>query len=150
MIRGGIILLVALAPAGAQLREAVITLTPTGCVSCTESLPERMRRVRGVARAEMAPDPPRIAVWLEDGNRVRLTRLLDVVRQDGTGAGEVRLVAVGEVFEQQGAWRFRMLAGDAALEWRGAPPAQAGRYEVSGRVAPPFGAIQVEKAALQP
>lgn len=150
MIRVGIILLALAAPAAAQLREAVIALAPTECVNCTESLPARMQRVRGVAGAEMMTDPPRVAVKLEEDNRVRLTRLLDVVRQDGTGAIAVRLTAAGEVFEQAGGWRFRVLPGDAALEWKGMPPARAGRYEISGRMEPPFGAIHVEKASPQP
>lgn len=150
MIRVGFVLLVLAAPCAAQLREVVITLAPTECVSCTESLPARMQRVRGVAGAEMMADPPRVAVRLDQGNRVRLTRLLDVVRQDGTGATALRLTAVGEVFEQEGAWRFRVLPGDAALEWKGARPAQAGRHEISGRMEPPFGALHVDTAALQP
>jgi hypothetical protein len=150
MIRVGIILLALAAPAAAQLREVVITLAPTECVNCTESLPARMQRVRGVAGAEMMTDPPRVTVRLEQDNRVRLTRLLDVVRQDGTGATAIQLTAMGEVFEQAGAWRFRVLPGDAALEWKGEPPARAGRHEISGRMEPPFGAIHVAKAALQP
>jgi hypothetical protein len=46
-----------LTPALGQLREVTIELRPTECVTCTESLPERMKRVRGVAGAEMQEAP---------------------------------------------------------------------------------------------
>lgn len=150
MIRIGFALLTLAAPAAAQLREVVITLAPTECAQCTESLPARMRRVRGVAGAEMQADPARVVVRLEPDNRVRLTRLLDVARQDGTGVKAVRLTALGEAFEQAGAWRFRVLPGDAVLEWKGAAPAQPGRCEISGRMAPPFDALHIERTAPRP
>lgn len=138
-----------LTPALGQLREVTIELRPTECVTCTESLPERMKRVRGVAGAEMQETPVRVIVRLEAENRVRLTRLLDVVRQDGTGIVKVALRAAGELFEE-GGWRFRVLAGDRALEWRGAAPAKPGRAVVSGWLAAPFEAIEVESVEVAP
>jgi hypothetical protein len=138
-----------LTPALGQLREVTIELRPTDCVTCMESLPERMKRVRGVAGAEMQEAPARVLVRLEADNRVRLTRLLDVVLQDGTGIARVALRAAGEVFDE-GGWRFRVLAGDRALRWRGAAPAKAGRAVVSGQIAAPFEAIEVESVEVQP
>jgi hypothetical protein len=134
-------------PAAAQLREVTIELVPTGCASCTESLPARMARVRGVEHSEVREEPARVVIRLEANNRVRLTRLLDVVQQDGTGVAAVDLDAVGDVFDEQG-WRFRILPGDQSLEVNGATPAKAEKLRVKGRIVPPFRAIEVH--AMEP
>jgi hypothetical protein len=145
MVRLAILYGLFLAPAAAQLREVTIELEPTDCATCTQSLPDRMTRVRGVARAEMRDSPPRVVVELDPENRVRLSRLLDVVRQDGTKVSGIALAARGEVFDA-GGWKLRILPGDAPLEWVGAAPASAGKWDVRGRLAAPFRAIEVEKA----
>lgn len=150
MLRLVLGLAAALAPAAAQLREVTVTLAPTECAACTSSLPARLARVRGVAGAEMLADPPRVLIRLEADNRVHLTRLLDVVRQDGTGATAARLAASGEALLQEGAWRFRILPGAAALAWQGPPPAAPGRVAVTGSLVPPFAAIEVEEAKPLP
>ncbi|MCL4797453.1 MAG: hypothetical protein KJZ84_23015 [Bryobacteraceae bacterium] len=149
MIRFFIALLALALPAAAQLREVTIEIQPTECVSCTESLPARMQRVRGVAHANMREAPARVVIELEADNRVRLTRLLDVVRQDGTGITAVAVHAAGEVFDE-GGWRFRILPGDQSLEWRGPAPAKPGKIALEGRILPPFDAISVEKTEVQP
>lgn len=149
MCRYALVLLAAVLPAAAQLREVTIELQPTDCATCTESLPARMARVRGVAQAEMRDAPVRAVVRLESENRVRLTRLLDVVRQDGTGVVAVGIEAAGEVFEEQG-WRFRILPGDASFALTGELPQKAGRIALKGRILPPFEAVLTQKLESLP
>ncbi len=149
MCRYALVLLAAVLPAAAQLREVTIELQPTECATCTESLPARMARVRGVAQAVMKDAPVRVVVRLESENRVRLTRLLDVVRQDGTGVVAVDIEAAGEAFEEQG-WRVRILPGDASLALQGEMPQKAGKIALTGRILPPFDAILTQKLESLP
>lgn len=149
MARVVLLLMMGLMSAAGQLREVTIELEPTGCATCTQSLPERMGRVRGVAEAKFLESPARVMVKLERENRVRLTRLLDVVRQDGTGIRGVALTAAGEAFED-GGWKFRVLAGDAALAWAGKPPVESGRWLVEGKLDAAGTSIRVEKAEQLP
>jgi cation transport ATPase len=102
-------------PLGAELREVVLEIQPTDCVACSESLADRFRRVRGVERAEVAADLKTVKVALAAENRVRLSRLQDVVRQDGTKLLSTRVSGTGECARnEQGDWTLQAHAGDAA------------------------------------
>lgn len=134
-------------PALGQWRTVEIELEPTECASCTQSLPERLARVRGVVRSEMLSAPVRVAIELEPQSRIRLARLLDVVRQDGTGVRSIQAAGAGEVFQDDG-WKFRAVPGGPAYAWQGPPP-EAGRWTVRATLAPPFQTLQVEHAEPQ-
>lgn len=109
------LLLLTALPLPAELREVVLEFQPTDCVACSESLAERFRRVRGVERAEVAADLKSVKVTLAAENRVRLSRLQDVVRQDGTKLLGTRVSGTGECARNgEGEWTFQAHAGDTA------------------------------------
>ncbi len=121
------------APLAGELKQAEIRFEPSECVSCTESLPERLRRIRGVEHAALRPgQPPAVEVRLAAGNRVRLTRIRETIEQDGTKWTSARIVAAGTCEKQGAGWVLKLFEGDAGIALKG--EARAGPCEVKGTV----------------
>lgn len=120
-------------PLAGELKRAEIRFEPSECVSCTESLPERLRRIRGVEHAALRPgQPPTLEVRLAAGNRVRLTRIRETIEQDGTKWTTARIEASGTCEKQGGQWVIKLFEGDAGILLKG--EAHAGPCDVKGTV----------------
>jgi copper chaperone CopZ len=85
------------APALAQFQSIEITFDGIGCKPCIDSLPERLRRIRGVESATVDPDRGLLSVRLADQNRVRLEQIRDFIEQDGTKARRATVRVAGEL-----------------------------------------------------
>ncbi|MGH9672932.1 MAG: hypothetical protein ACRD44_07085 [Bryobacteraceae bacterium] len=105
MIRAAILTLLC-ATAQAELLRLEFTLTGVNCVSCFESLPSRLGRVRGVDSVEVNLEKSTVKMALARGNRIRLMLLRDTLQQDGTKVVAVRLEAEGGVGRDNGRWVF--------------------------------------------
>jgi hypothetical protein len=98
------------APAMAQFRTIEVSFQGMGCVSCIESMPERLRRLRGVETASVDAAKSVVSLRLAEKNRIRLEQVRDLIEQDGTktlrasveAAGTVRLVDGKGTFEPAG------------------------------------------------
>lgn len=120
-------------PLAAELRQAEIRFEPSECVSCTESLPERLRRIRGVEHAALRPGrPPTLEVRLAAGNRVRLTRIRETIEQDGTKWTSARIEASGTCEKRGEGWVIRLFEGDSGIPVKG--ETAAGPCELKGTV----------------
>jgi copper chaperone CopZ len=133
-----ILLLATTLAASAEFRRIDIDFEGTGCASCAESLPERLKRVRGVESAEVDLDRNRVTVHLEPGNKTRLAPLVSRITQDGTKIRRVEAVARGTIARQSGELRFQLSGLNEAYRLRaveGASPIQpqdGTLYEVGG------------------
>jgi copper chaperone CopZ len=91
-------------PSLAQFRTIEMTFKGIGCASCIESLPERLRRLRGVESAVIDDQAGTVTVRLATKNRVRLEQIRDFIEQDGTKAVKAAVEVAGEVTKSDGRW----------------------------------------------
>jgi hypothetical protein len=108
-------LLLTVAPVRAELREVAFHFQPTDCASCTQSLPERFQRVRGVESVKLDVEASVLRLFLAAENRVRLSRLREALQQDGTKLLKSVITGAGECArDAEGGWTFRPLPADSA------------------------------------
>lgn len=115
-----------------------------GCASCVESLPGRMKRMRGVETAEVDAAKGVLKLTLGESNRVRVEQVRDAIEQDGTKAKSAVVEARGQLEKDGERWVLRVGPG-AAYEVRGEGLA-AGQAAVQGemRELRPGGMIVIE------
>lgn len=128
------------APLTAQMREVVLRFQPSDCASCLASLEPRIKRIRGVEEAFLDAENRRVAIVLLPDNRIRLSRLIDVIAQDGTTVESAEIKASGDCASRDGVWSFRIPTG--AFRLTGKHPAAPGPCTITGRIAPPFTSIE--------
>jgi cation transport ATPase len=88
-----ILLLFAL-PCVAQFKELRFEVQGTDCISCNASLPERLKRIRGVESVTLEGSTAVLKFAVE--NRVRFEQLRDMIEQDGTKVKSATLIAKGK------------------------------------------------------
>ncbi len=98
-MRFAILLLATALGASGEFRQVVVDFEGTGCVSCAESLPGRLGRVRGVEKADVDLDHNRLTIGLAAGNKTRLGPLLSRITQDGTKIRRVEALVRGRIIE---------------------------------------------------
>ncbi len=99
-------------PCFAQFKELRFEVQGTDCVSCNASLPERLKRIRGIESVHIEGNT--VVMKFAAENRVRFEQIRDMIEQDGTKVKSASLVAKGkregDVF-QVGTTRFALPAG---------------------------------------
>jgi hypothetical protein len=132
-----LLILAATLPCLAQFRSIEITFTGIGCVSCIESLPARVQRMRGVESAAVDAQHGVLKIQLAAQNRVRLEQVRDAIEQDGTKTKTAAVRVQGALSQKEGKWVLDLAAVSASYEVGGGPPpsAVAGTYFVVGDVA---------------
>lgn len=90
-----------------EFLEVRISFDAGGCVSCAESLEQRLGRVRGVESVELNLEEGVVSLELTQGNRVRLLPLLSRVEQGGAKMLDARVVARGVVRREDGVQLFQ-------------------------------------------
>lgn len=132
-MRASWLLLFLAVPLAAELKQLVIRFEPSECVSCTQSLPERLRRIRGVSEAVLRLGAqPELAVRLAEGNRVRVGRIRETIEQDGTKWRSARVAAAGICERRGDEWLLRLFDGDAGIPVKG--KVEAGACSLTGTV----------------
>jgi cation transport ATPase len=106
--------------ASAQFRAIDVSFQGTGCVTCTGTLPERVRRLRGVESAEVDAAAQVLKVRLAAQNRVRVEQVRDFVEQDGTKATKATVAATGVISKDGDHWVLELPAARYRLEAAGA------------------------------
>jgi len=107
-------------PAAAELKRLSIRFEPSDCAACTQSLPERLRRIRGVEAAALQPgQAPRLEVRFAPGNRVRLSRVRETIEQDGTKWIEAAVEASGLCERNGGGGLLKLFEGDSGIPVEG-------------------------------
>jgi hypothetical protein len=120
-------------PSLAQFVSIDITFEGIGCASCMESLPERMKRLRGVESAKVDVEHGTLQVRLAAVNRVKLEQVRDMIEQDGTKTKQASVQVKGELALQDGKWVLKP-GESASYRVEGVAPAAPGTYIVTGTV----------------
>jgi len=125
--------LLAAFPACAELKLLRVEFEPSDCATCTQSLPERLGRIRGVTSARLSEGkPPSLNVEFAAGNRVRIGRVREAIEQDGTKWVKARVEASGLCEKQGEGWVLKLFDGDAGAPVKG--PLEAGACKVRGTI----------------
>lgn len=125
------LLALAAATAHAEMRTMTVEFAPSECVACTQSLPERLGRIRGVVRAELAGGgKPAVKIEFAAGNRVRPGRVRETIEQDGTKWVKAGVEASGVCVQEGRGWLLRLFEGDAGVSLKGRT--EAGACSVTG------------------
>lgn len=128
-----LLILLCTIPACAQFRKIEITFQGVGCSSCVESLPDRLRRVRGVESVDVDAAKSRVTLHLGDRNRVRLEQIRDFIQQDGTKVSKASVDVTGELSETGGKWMLSL--PNVSTQYRIDAPGQTltpGTWRISG------------------
>lgn len=132
-------------PVLGEFRTIAVRFEGIGCASCVESLPGRMKRMRGVETAEVDAGKGVLKLTLGENNRVKVEQVRDAIEQDGTKARSAVVEVRGQMEKEDGRWVLRVGPG-AAYEVRGEGLA-VGRAVVSGeamQLRPGEGMIVIE------
>ena len=113
MARLAALLLLGALAAPAQFLEFRVRFDDGGCLSCAESLEDRLRRVRGVERVTLDVKRGIVEMKLAADNRVRLAPLMSRIEQGAAKALDTSLVARGELIDVAGVRQIE-LQGQAA------------------------------------
>ena len=111
------LLLLAL-PAFGQFRSIEITFEGMGCASCIESMPARMKRMRGVESATVEGNI--LKMTLAEQNRVKIEQVRDAIEQDGTKTKRASVVVMGELRREGDQWLLKTPGSSYKLEYSGA------------------------------
>ena len=120
-----LLLIAATLPVMAQFRGVEIAFRGVGCESCVQSLPERLKRLRGVESAEADARAGTVKLRLAARNQIRLEQLRDLIEQDGTRTAGAKVEVSGTVSRDGERWvlqpagtraQYRLDPGGASLE----------------------------------
>ncbi|MBK5292918.1 MAG: heavy-metal-associated domain-containing protein [Acidobacteriia bacterium] len=143
-----LILLCLAFPCLGQWESMEIRFEGVGCSSCIESLPGRLRRLRGVESAEVDAAAGNLRIRLTAENRVRLEQVRDMIEQDGTKARSAVVAGRGQLRQEGGQWLFRTPAQsvDYVLESSGSlePGNSVAVAGVIENLRPDNGAIRIK------
>lgn len=125
-------------PLFAQFDSIELRFEGMGCTSCIESMPARIKRMRGVEDVSVDAAASILKVRLAETNRVRLEQIRDAIQQDGTKVKSASVTVHGTVLQQEGKWIIRPFEGGATYLLEGAGPwTAAKRYRVTGNIVDP-------------
>ena len=94
-------------PCAAQFLSIDVGFQGIGCVSCIESLPDRVKRLRGVESATVDAEHAILKLQLSSPNRVRLEQVRDMIEQDGTKVRKAAVRVKGELARRDGKWMLQ-------------------------------------------
>ena len=138
-------------PCAAQFRSIEITFQGIGCVSCIESMPERLQRLRGVEKVTVDVKSSTLKIRLAEQNRVRLEQVRDMIEQDGTKTKNAVVQIKGELTQQDGKWKLQAAGVSASYSVEAKTEPVAGNCIVSGEVTemhPEAGAMVIREATF--
>jgi cation transport ATPase len=128
-----LLIIVAAIPCAAQFRTVKIWFTGTGCTSCTESMGDRMRRLRGVESAKVNAQEGTLEIQLAETNRVRLEQIRDLIEQDGTKSIRAVVRVRGDLSKTDDRWILQPAGISSKYEVAG-PGLAAGPSTIAGEV----------------
>jgi cation transport ATPase len=120
------------APCFGQFVSMEFRFEGIGCASCMESLPERVKRLRGVESAAVDAEHGTLKLRLAAANRVRIEQVRDMIEQDGTKTRSAEVEVRGQVLREDGKWILQPAGVSARYEILGGIESAAGTYVVIG------------------
>lgn len=150
-MRFTLLLLLAARFAVAEFRSMTLGFEGMGCASCIESLPARMRRMRGVESAEVNAAKGVLTIKLAAGNKIRLEQVRDAIEQDGTKVRTAAVEIEGAISKDKDQYFIRPegLAVTYELRGQGLKEGPAVVFAETPQLRPAQGAISFEVRELR-
>ncbi len=140
-------------PAFGQFESIELRFEGVGCASCIESMPARVKRMRGVESADVDAAKGTLSIRLGSTNRVRLDQVRDAIQQDGTKVKSARVLLRGAVSREAGKWTVQPVEGGAryAIEGpSGAAWKEGAAYRIEGEIESPAPGATLKAVSAAP
>jgi cation transport ATPase len=141
-------LLLALLPI-AEFLHVEQSVTGLDCMSCAESAPRNLKKIKGVDSASFRTKDSVAVLDLKPGNTVTLGEIRDAVKRMGYTPAAVKVTVRGEARKDGDKWRLRVAGSDAEYTMdvsAGQEIRQGGVSIVEGSLADPAGPLKVSAA----
>jgi copper chaperone CopZ len=106
-------LILAAAPLGAEFLHVEQAVTGLDCVSCAESAPRNLKKIKGVASASFRTADAVAVLEMKPDNTVPLGDIRDAVKRMGYTPTSAKITAKGQARLEAGKWIFRVAGIDA-------------------------------------
>ncbi len=106
-------LILATAPLGAEFLHVEQSVTGLDCISCAESAPRNLKKIKGVESAVFRTADAVAVLDLKPGNTVPLGDIRDAVKRMGYTPTSAKVAAKGQARSEAGKWIFRVAGIDA-------------------------------------
>jgi hypothetical protein len=108
-----LVLALATAPLGAEFLHVEQSVTGLDCISCAESAPRNLKKIKGVESATFRISDAVAVLELKPGNTVPLGDIRDAVKRMGYTPTAAKVTAKGQARSEAGKWTFRVAGIDA-------------------------------------
>jgi copper chaperone CopZ len=115
-------------PAFGELRKLEVTVLGMDCAVCAHSIVRTLRRLDGVARAEVSLNHGTATIYCRPDNRLTLEDISRAIRNNGFKPRQARITALGSLTFHERALVFDMKGSGSVLLVE-KDPANPGAYE---------------------
>jgi copper chaperone CopZ len=105
--------IVAAAPLSAEFLHVEQSVTGLDCMSCAESAPRNLKKIKGVESAGFRTADAVAVLDLKPGNTVPLGDIRDACKRMGYTPTSAKVAAKGQARSEGGKWIFRVAGIDA-------------------------------------
>jgi hypothetical protein len=106
-------LILAAAPLGAEFLRVEQSVTGLDCISCAESAPRNLKKIKGVESASFRTADAVGVLDLKPGNTVPLGDIRDAFKRMGYTPTGAKVTVKGQARLEAGKWNFRVAGIDA-------------------------------------
>ena len=146
-------LVLASAPLGAEFLRVEQSVTGLDCISCAESAPRNLKKIKGVESASFRTADGVAVLELKPGNTVPLGDIRDALKRMGYTPAGAKVTAKGQARSEAGRWTFRVagIVADFPLDLSAGQGIEAklrdgGSLIVEGSIADPASPLKVTAA----
>jgi copper chaperone CopZ len=125
------------------------SVTGLDCMSCAESAPRNLKKIKGVESASFRTKDSVAVLELKPGNTVMLGEIRDAVKRMGYTPAGARVTVRGEARKDGGKWILRVAGVDAEYPLdvpAGQEVRESGVTIIEGSLAEPAGPLKVSAA----
>ena len=119
------------------------SVTGLDCMSCAESAPRNLKKIKGVESATFRTKDSVAVLELKPGNTVTLGEIRDAVKRMGYTPAGAKVIVRGEARKEPGKWILRVTGVDAEYPLVGQEIREGGAIVVEGSLAEPSGPLNV-------
>jgi copper chaperone CopZ len=130
----------------AELLHVEQAVTGLDCVSCAESAPRNLKKIKGVESATFRTEDSVAVLELKPGNTVALAEIRDALKRMGYTPAAAKVSVRGELQQTAGKWTLRVAGADGEYPLEapaGQPILGGGKAVVDGSLADPSAALKV-------
>ena len=121
-------------------------VTGLDCVSCAESAPKNLKKIKGVESAAFRTEDSVAVLELRQGNTVALAEIRDALKRMGFTPAAAKVTVRGEMSQAGGKWKLKVTGADDEYPLEapaGQPILEGGKAVVDGALADPSARLKI-------